>query len=191
MSSKADRLLTKATTFERLALYGDRKSFLQALAQQLPNLVVPNDPNAPPGQGGVHTVNPNPPPPVPKPKAPSMPRLVVPSEGGGGEWYDMDKSQPVDRDQFLPLNKSLPGHAAPEQARPQAPAQSGVNVNPTDLYAIQNYVNKQMLSKWPPVVPDGKWGPQTAALLQQWAKTNGVSGNMQNVIDAAKAKAGV
>jgi peptidoglycan hydrolase-like protein with peptidoglycan-binding domain len=34
MSLKVDTLLKKTTTFERLALYGDRKSFLQALAQE-------------------------------------------------------------------------------------------------------------------------------------------------------------
>lgn len=32
--SKADTLLKKATFFERLALYGDRKSYLQSIAQQ-------------------------------------------------------------------------------------------------------------------------------------------------------------
>lgn len=34
--SKADTLLKKATFFERLSLYGDRKSYLQALAQAEP-----------------------------------------------------------------------------------------------------------------------------------------------------------
>lgn len=34
MSVKIDSLLKKATTFERLALYGDRKVFLQSLAQE-------------------------------------------------------------------------------------------------------------------------------------------------------------
>lgn len=33
MSSKADTLFNKATTFEKLALFGNRKSFLQSLAQ--------------------------------------------------------------------------------------------------------------------------------------------------------------
>src|SRR5271170_2338686 len=33
MSSKIDTLLQKATTFEKLALYGDRKAYLRALAQ--------------------------------------------------------------------------------------------------------------------------------------------------------------
>jgi peptidoglycan hydrolase-like protein with peptidoglycan-binding domain len=33
MSSKTDTLLKKSTTFEKLALYSDRKKFLQALAQ--------------------------------------------------------------------------------------------------------------------------------------------------------------
>lgn len=33
MSSKVDTILQKATTFEKLALYGDRKAYLRALAQ--------------------------------------------------------------------------------------------------------------------------------------------------------------
>lgn len=35
--SKADELLKKATFFEKLALYSDRKAFLQAIAEQNPN----------------------------------------------------------------------------------------------------------------------------------------------------------
>ena len=36
--SKADTLLKKATAFERLALYSDRKTFLQSLSQATPGL---------------------------------------------------------------------------------------------------------------------------------------------------------
>lgn len=125
MSSKVDLLLKKATTFERLALYGDRKSFLQAIAQPLPDVVVPNDPNAPPGQGGVHRVNPNPPPPAPTPLPPApLPRMVEPAPGGGGQWFDpnvrLNQPPAIDRDPNILLQKQLNAPAVREQAAPAA-----------------------------------------------------------------------
>jgi hypothetical protein len=39
--SKIDTLLKKAITFEKLVLYGDRKSYLQAIAQELDQVVAP------------------------------------------------------------------------------------------------------------------------------------------------------
>lgn len=92
---KIDALLKKVEVFEKLAVYGDRKSFLKTLAQELPRVVVPNA--GPPGSGG-HWSDPN-----------SLAPDVAPSP---------------DRDDSILMQKHLNAPAAPEKAAPgRAPAQ--------------------------------------------------------------------
>jgi hypothetical protein len=139
---KFDTLFKKVELFERLAVYGDRKSFLQALAQDATSWEdearregdVPEDHRIPP----------------PSPETPASPV------------------------------------AAP--TAPVAPA-GGPSVSPSELTGIQNYLNKVMLDKWPPVNPDGKWGPETARIVAQWAKANKLNLSMQQLIESLKSRA--
>lgn len=60
--SKVDNLLKRASAFEKLAFYGDRKAFLQSLSQKYPNMTQSpmSDlgvlPNLPPSQTSTDTV---------------------------------------------------------------------------------------------------------------------------------------
>jgi hypothetical protein len=200
MSSKVDSLLKRAATFERLALYGDRKSFLQALAQGLPNLVVPNDPNAPPGQGGVHRVDPNPPAPAPQPNPPKLPRVVVPAPGGGGQWVDPNElgpteaPPPVDRDPTILMQKQLNAPAVREQEKAAPATGANVKFDPR-VKAVQDFLNQQLTQGGPgqavapPIASDGRWGTETANMLRLWGKQNKLPLNLNQLFDMAQAKA--
>jgi hypothetical protein len=151
---KIDALLKKVELFERIAVYGDRKSFLEALAQNFESFPPPS------GQGinapyvpGTAPVPPPPPPASTKPEAP----VATPE-------------------------------SAPAQA-PAKPAPAGLSINPQELLSVQSYLNKDMLKEWPPVTPDGKWGPETARMVAQWAKKNKLNLGMQQLLDLAKSKA--
>lgn len=196
---KIDALLKRVELFERLAVYGDRKSFLQALSQGLPNLVVPNDPNAPPGQGGVHRVDPNSPAPSPQPNPPApLPRIVAPNAGppgSGGHWVDpnavSDEAPQVDRDMFIPLTHRLDAPATPEKAAPAAVAKAPV-FNPK-VKQVQTFLNSQIRAGVDGIVPvkeDGFWGNDTATSLKEWAAATGFKGNLNNAFTAALSKAG-
>ena len=139
-----DALLRKVESFERLAVYGNRKSFLQALSQQAET------------------------------------------------WSDVARQEGD-----LPESHSIPAPSAekpsdvPEVSVDSLPkaAPAGPSIDPQNLLNIQNYLNKSMLSKWPPVTPDGKWGPETAKMLLQWGKDNNLNFGIQQLLDLAKSKA--
>lgn len=139
---KFDELFKKVELFERLAVYGDRKSFLQALAQDATTWEEEAR-----REGDVPETHEIPP---PSPEVPAAPVAAPPA--------------------------------------PVAPA-AGLSVDPTQLEKIQNYLNKAMLDKWPPVQPDGKWGPETAKMVSQWAKANNLNFGMQQLVDILKNRA--
>ena len=197
---KIDALLKKVELFERLAVYGDRKSFLQALAQNLPDIVVPNDPSAPPGQGGVHRVNVNNPaaPAAPTSRPAPLPRVVVPNAGppgSGGHWVDpnevSDEAPPVDRDPNLMLQKQLNPSAIREQDKP-APVAKAPVFNPK-VKQLQSFLNNLTRSGKMALLPlreDGLWGRDTASALQEWATQSGHKGNLNSAFTAALGQAG-
>jgi hypothetical protein len=213
MSSKADTLLKKANSFEKLALYSDRRSFLQALAQT--NNTEPpstdpapwrtydqaNDPRGnqnnwvPQVQNGQRTYYYT---------GPALPAGGVPNQPS---FYDKnirphqfptdpnvvlppadDSSHPVDRDQSILLNKYLPGKAVPEQA---APAGHPANYNKNTVLALQNFLNKALRPDFfngqlRPVKVDGLLGPETTGALNYWASKNNMpSNNIQALVDTA------
>ena len=48
MANKIEKLLSQAAYFEKLAVFSDRKEFLKALAQTLPETVIESGPQMPP-----------------------------------------------------------------------------------------------------------------------------------------------
>lgn len=195
---KIDALLKRVELFERLAVYGDRKSFLQALSQSLPPLVVPNDPSHKPGEPGYvpggHVLE-QPAPPSYHPA--SLPRVIVPNEGpvgSGGHLIDPNQevASRVDRDPNLMMSKTINAPAAPEQA---APAHQ-VAFNPR-VKEVQSFLNQQLTqggmgeASMPPITEDGVWGPETARALKLWGDTKGkLSGvPLQSVFVAAESQA--
>ena len=157
MSSKIDLLLKKATTFERLALYGDRQNFLQALSQNLPRVIVPND-----GSSGGHLVDPNPQPSFkPLPPAP-LPKVLVPSQDGG-QWLDpeeaLNEPTTVDHDPNIMSQKQLNAPYLPEHAVPPG--------KPSIPYAIQLIRTLNAFSEKATVMND----TQKASVLKQLNNT--------------------
>lgn len=202
MSSKVDSLLKKATTFERLALYGDRKSFLKALAQNVSTDAAPwsthDEPGDPRGQqsnwvpqiengqkkyvyigpaippGGVaHT-----------PSLwdryfrphqyPDQPDIIMPGSAPVG-----DQATPVDHDPNLMFQKQLNAPAVPEREAP-APAVTRYSPDPATTETLQIFLNSAFkpeisAGQVGPIAQDGKFGPETSGRLQQWARKNNVS----------------
>lgn len=142
MSVKIDSLLKKATTFERLALYGDRKVFLQTLAQEAVDEAAPwsiyDEPGDPRGDqknwvpqvsGGrrqyVYMGPSGRPEHTPgvwekylEPREPSgLPSVIAPPAG--------DEGAPAykEREQSMMFQHPMSGHAVPEQekAAPSVP----------------------------------------------------------------------
>lgn len=197
---KIDTLLQKVELFEKLAVYGDRQSFLQAISQRV---IVPNDPNAPPGQGGTHTVDLNAPaaPAAPTQQA-SLPKLVVPNAGppgSGGHWSDPSQvtdeaAPPVDRDQTLLMPKQLNAPATPEKESPSPQAVARPPVFNQDLQDVQNYLNQQMTQGGAgqavaaPITPDGLWGPETAKMLALWGKKINMPLDPKRLFEFAQAQ---
>ena len=200
MSSKVDSLLKKAAAFERLAVYGDRKAFLQALAQNLPRVLVPG-----PG-GGSQWVDPNVPPPArPAPPAPPaarpvappaplnpprLPRVVVPAEGGGGQWADPNTAPVVNQTAVPPSSDESPipfQHLmnAPATKEQQFPSSGGIG-------ALQDFLNNTVFrqeiaaGQMAKLDKDNTLGPKTLKRLNQWAEKTGVGPDIvKEVIDSA------
>lgn len=135
MSIKVDSLLKKATTFERLALYGDRKVFLQTLAQEATDEAAPwamyDEPGDPRGDqknwvpqvsGGrrqyVYMGPSGRPEHTPgvwekylEPREPSgLPHVIAPPTSD-------EAAPPVDRDQPMAFPHPMSGRAVPEQGK--------------------------------------------------------------------------
>jgi len=209
MSFKADTLLKKATTFERLALYGDRRSFLQALAQESPVTDpapwrIYDEPNDPRGNeknwvpniqpGGTRQyvyMGPN----VPaggvqhtpslwdkyfRPQESNvLPRTIMPPT---------NDAAPVDRDQSILMSKELNAPAVQEKGAP-APAAYTPDSNTVNM--LQRFLNTAFRpeiesGQLGPIAQDGQLGRDTLSRLQQWARQNHVNvGNLQKLVNAA------
>jgi hypothetical protein len=216
MSSKVDSLLKKATTFERLALYGDRTFFLQALAQQSPTSDpdpwrIYDEPNDPRGQENnwapqilngqkIYTyMGPN----VPAGSVqhtpslwdkylrphqfPETPNVVVPPTDHS------DNAPQVDRDPNIMMQKQLNAPAVPEQDKPTGPAVGKqVKFDPR-VKVVQDFLNQQLTQGTqavaPPITPDGKWGNETAGMLRLWGKHNKLPLDLNGLFEMAQAKA--
>jgi hypothetical protein len=148
---KIDALLKKVELFERLAVYGDRKSFLQALAQQPTNW---SD--------------------------------VARQEGDLKEDHSIPPPRPIPEVNVEDLKSSIP--TVPVEslpvAKPAAPA--GPSITPAALMDVQKYLNQMI--PYSEIAEDGKWGPQTAKLLLEWAKKNNYNVGIQQLVDMAKSQ---
>lgn len=215
MSSKTDRLLKKATSFERLALYGDRKSFLQALAQQPLSSTESSPwsmydeagdprgnqqnwvPQVENGQRTYNYVGPNVPASsvqhtpslwekyVTPHKSNELPNVVRPPVD-----HSDQASQIADRDPTIMMQKRLNAPAVPEQ---DAPARPAPGYDKETISLLQSFLNNAMrdeLTKGQyglsPLVPDGKVGPDTTKFLQLWAGKNKIPAtNIQSLLNTA------
>jgi len=172
MSSKTDTLLKKATSFERLALYSDRKSFLQALSQQAP-LRVMKDPTGPLGTGPGEMVN-------------------VPDHDPQGQTTMGDVTFTPDP---APTGDATMGNVT--FTPNSVPTNHPVGYNKNTIVAVQNFLNKALRpdiiqGKLGPVGVDGKLGPETSNALKYWAnKSNMPSNNVQSLINVALKSARV
>lgn len=238
MSSKADTLFRKATSYERLALYGDRKAYLAALAQSS----FPDVKSIISAINGIRTQtataitnfwrqDPNTFPIAAREALSGLryPQVDITSATGDQLTTGMDQLITALTDVYRALSvandqkstefaqqtvypalqrlqaevqnyksaaESIPsagpdaGPTAPGAPSARKPGGGGISVSPAELKAIQNFVNKEMLNKFPPVTPDGKWGPETARLVKEWGDANGFTGQpLQTVVDEAKAEA--
>lgn len=242
MSLKVENLLKKATTFEKLSLFGDRKAFLTAIAQDpgetvsayhavntavkglsaaIQNFITEsaevqeNLPGRMKGlpsslsnfaqtvreaaQSGVDANN------LQQVLNAARNLAWVRNLGNMGDvaknaWFQNvlpAASAVSDAAVKVPVSEALP--AEHDQAVELAPAQNSpasvkptnkLSINPADLKKVQDFVNKQMLSQFPPVMVDGKWGPETARLVKEWANANNMNGlPLQTILDAALAGA--
>lgn len=138
--SKADLLLKKAASFEKLALYSDRKAFLQAVAQQYgdPNASV--DPTAFSNQEREQWDSQKTPQGIPAP--------------------------PPDAGSPITPPPAMNAPAPREQAKP-APA--GTTVTPDDQKMISDFVVKYNMGI-PLSKTDGKYGPETAQAISNIRK---------------------
>jgi hypothetical protein len=137
-----DMLLRKVELFERLAVYGDRKSFLQALAQD-------------------------------------------------NTWSDIARQEgDLPEDHSIPAPSETKPSNIPEITVPGKPAttSAGPSISPASLYAVQNYINKDMINDLPPIKPDGIWGTETAKRVLEWGKKNNLNFGIQQLLDMAKAR---
>lgn len=239
MSFKADALLKKATTFERLALYGNRKEFLTALAQDpgstlgayhgLDSAVKQLDAAIKQFINGPAEVQPD----LPGGRMKGLPsslanaaQIIAQVSQSGNDADTIPQvlsaakqlatargmgpaAQQAWIQAVLPLATSVieaasnmpaaqsaleaqPDQVAPVPSMPGAVKPAGISISPSDLHDVQDFINKEMIAKFPPIAVDGKWGPETARLVREWGDANGLRGQaLQNVVEVAKDKAGV
>jgi hypothetical protein len=243
MSVKIDTILEKASVYEKLAVYGDRQTFLRALAQaSLPNvqtLIAAIDAarkNAIASLTQFWTQNPNNFPMAARTAYSALryPQTDIKTAAGEQLTSAMDqlsvalttiystlmagdqKSKDFAQQTVYPLLDNLQqkitqykaaaesfpsvqpeGEGSgtlnvPEVTIPGQAPTKGVQVDPATLKAIQEFINNEMVVQRQiavPIIPDGKWGPETATLLWQWGDVNNLpTNNLQSLIDIVKAK---
>jgi hypothetical protein len=158
---KIDALLKKVEVFEKLAVYGDRKSFLKTLAQGV---------NAPYMPGTAPPVN-NP----PQAAGPDSTTVTLPT--------DHIKGKP-------PVNNP-PQAAGPDSTTITLPTDHIKGKPPVQfdprVKAVQSFINRQLVPAGiiSPIDEDGKWGPETAGALKTWGDKNKLAGIPLNAVFTA------
>ena len=139
--SKFDLLLKKAASFEKLALYSDRKAFLQAVAQQY------SDPNA--------SVDPT-----------AFSNKEV-EQWDSQKTPQGIPAPPPDAGSPITPPPAMNAPAPREQAK--APAVAQVSVTPDDQKMISDFLVKYNMGI-PLSKTDGKYGPETAQAINNIRK---------------------
>lgn len=214
--SKADTLLKRAAAFEKLALYSDRKSFLQALAQNPPARIQ----QIPPGGGFKYWIDPvsgdafdsetggNPVDPKTGrpfragPVQPDIPQVSMGPDGAYSDPYNPNtgvrRSQEEggmaptpagaspDRDPTLLMSKQLNAPAVPEKAAPAKPARS---YDEDTVKLLQTFLASSLGLDMSFI--DGKFGQKTLDALKQWARANKVpASSVDELVNVALKQSG-
>lgn len=153
-------LLKKVELFERLATYGDRKAFLQAIAQEIETFPAPsssgiNAPYVPGTEPGT---------------APASPAPAAPSEDPNAGKLQMPEQKIVG----TPPAKNYGNPATVELLQ--------IFLNKALKPQIET-------GQRGPIAQDSKFGPETLGALKEWANANGVKGSVRELADAALERA--
>lgn len=163
--SKADVLLKKASSFEKLALYSDRKNFLQAIAQTTVDQFPPasnQGVNAPYMPGTAPSVN-------------TKPFQVPSNKYLPGPGWDKIPEQSLDKPTTIP---PIPEETVAPAATtsPSSPAAVKNYGDPETVKLLQTFLASSLGSfdVLGPKGIDGKLGVRTLDALKQWGQKNNI-----------------